>query len=147
MRYLTILPRHKSSKKFKFASAHFAAAPPVAAADTLRPNGAGAITELSTSGCSSNYQCVDEEVSDEAARYIREEAPDLSWIYLQYTDDAGHQYGDSEFFNESVQMADKQVGKIWEAIKSRGDHNEKWMICITTDHGRDAQTGKDHGGP
>ena len=24
--------------------------------------------------------------------------------------------------------------------------NEEWLVIITTDHGRDAQTGKDHGG-
>ena len=65
-RYITILPRHKSGRDYRFASAHFtvAAPPPTSAADTLRPNGNGAITNLANSGCGSNYQCVDEVVSD-----------------------------------------------------------------------------------
>lgn len=90
---------------------------------------------------------IDEAVADEAARYIRENGPDLSWVYLQYTDDMGHRYGDSEKFYDAVRMADKQVGRIWESIKEREKNtDEDWLIVITTDHGRDAQTGKNHGG-
>lgn len=90
---------------------------------------------------------IDEKVSTEAGRYIREEGPDLSWVYLEYTDDMGHAYGDSPQLTDAVKKADLQVGRIWEAIKEREKKfNEQWMILITTDHGRDATTGKDHGG-
>lgn len=42
---------------------------------------------------------------------------------------------------------DDQVGRIWHAVQEREkNHNEKWLVIITTDHGRDADTGKDHGG-
>ena len=42
---------------------------------------------------------------------------------------------------------DAQVGRVWEAIKYREAHyNEEWLIFITTDHRRDEQTGKGHGG-
>ncbi len=65
-RYVTILPRNKSGRDYRFASAHFTAAapPPTSAVDTLRPDGAGAITDLASSGCASNYECVDEVASD-----------------------------------------------------------------------------------
>ena len=33
---------------------------------------------------------IDEQISKDAAEGIRKEAPDLSWVYLWYTDDAGH---------------------------------------------------------
>ncbi|MCB0633610.1 MAG: alkaline phosphatase family protein [Saprospiraceae bacterium] len=89
---------------------------------------------------------IDELVTDEAARTIRESGPDLSWVYLEYTDDMGHAHGDSEEFYQAVRTADAQVGKIWEAIKERKTREEDWMIVITTDHGRDAESGKDHGG-
>jgi hypothetical protein len=37
--------------------------------------------------------------------------------------------------------------KIWQAIKEREKNfNEDWLIVITTDHGRDVETGKHHGG-
>jgi len=92
-------------------------------------------------------QRIDEAVSDEAARIISTEAPDLSWVYLEFTDDMGHKYGDSQQFHDAIMAADKQIGKVWEAIKRRqSEHDEDWLIVITTDHGRDSQTGHHHGG-
>lgn len=89
---------------------------------------------------------IDEAVANEASRYIREHGPDLSWVYLQYTDDMGHRYGDSEQFYEAVHTADNQVGRIWESIKQREKElDEDWLIVITTDHGRDSVSGKHHG--
>ncbi len=89
---------------------------------------------------------IDERVTTEAARYIAERGPDLSWVYLQHTDDAGHAHGDSEAFYTAVQQADARVGRIWDAVKQRQALGEDWMIVVTTDHGRDAPTGKGHGG-
>jgi predicted AlkP superfamily pyrophosphatase or phosphodiesterase len=90
---------------------------------------------------------IDEEVASQAAASIRKEAPDLSWVYLEYTDDMGHRYGDSEKFYDAVKMMDDQVRRLWEAIQYRQrNFNEDWVIYITTDHGRDAKTGNNHGG-
>lgn len=90
---------------------------------------------------------IDEKVSDEAATCLREKAPDLSWVYLEYSDDMGHKYGDSEQFNKALGYVDKQIGKVWDAIEYRKKNfKEDWLIVITTDHGRDAKTGKNHGG-
>jgi hypothetical protein len=90
---------------------------------------------------------IDERVSMEASKCIADKAPDLSWVYLEFTDDMGHMYGDGEKFYNAVQKADAQVGRIWQAIKTReSKFKEEWMIVITTDHGRDAKTGKNHGG-
>lgn len=80
---------------------------------------------------------IDEHVSREAASCIRTDAPDLSWVYLWYTDDAGHHYGNGDVFDHAVEMADKQIGRVWEAVKYRRDHfDEDWMVVVTTDHGR-----------
>jgi hypothetical protein len=90
---------------------------------------------------------IDEQISSEAGRYIVEKGPDLTWVYLEYTDDMGHLYGDSPEFTDAVRKADAQVGRIWNSLQQRmKTYNEEWMIVITTDHGRDAQTGKNHGG-
>lgn len=89
---------------------------------------------------------IDEAVSSEAGRYIGENAPDLSWVYLEYTDDMGHRHGDSDILFDAVQKADNQVKKIWDAIKKRPADKENWLIVITTDHGRDSISGRDHGG-
>ena len=90
---------------------------------------------------------IDESVANKAAEYIQNESPDLSWVYLEYTDDMGHRYGDSKQFYDAVEIMDKQVGRIWQAIQYRmKNFDEDWQIYITTDHGRDAATGKGHGG-
>ncbi|MGV3639347.1 MAG: alkaline phosphatase family protein [Adhaeribacter sp.] len=90
---------------------------------------------------------IDEHVVAEASRYIAAEGPDLSWVYLEYTDDMGHSFGDSEQMYEALKKADVQMGRIWQAIRQRQDrHQEKWLMIVTTDHGRDSQTGKNHGG-
>jgi arylsulfatase A-like enzyme len=90
---------------------------------------------------------IDETVVNAASKIVEKEAPDLSWVYLEYTDDMGHSYGDSPQFYKAVELLDAQIGKIWKAIQYRTKQfNEDWLIIITTDHGRDEKTGKDHGG-
>lgn len=90
---------------------------------------------------------IDDRVAREAAAYIAAEGPDLTWVYLQYTDDVGHAQGESEAFATAVQRADDLVGQLWAAVQRRQSLGEDWMIVVTTDHGRDAVTGKGHGGP
>jgi arylsulfatase A-like enzyme len=59
----------------------------------------------------------------------------------------GHRYGDGPEFYKSIADADVQVGRIWQAIQYRQQNfAEDWLLIITTDHGRDAATGKGHGG-
>jgi len=95
-----------------------------------------------------NYMhLIDEQVADAAAKCIKEKAPDLSWVYLEYTDDMGHRYGDSPQYYEAIEKMDAQVGRIWQAIQYRQKNfKEDWLIFVTTDHGRDEKTGKNHGG-
>jgi predicted AlkP superfamily pyrophosphatase or phosphodiesterase len=89
---------------------------------------------------------IDAIVVEEAARYIREVGPDLSWVYLQHTDDVAHRYGDGPEFTAAVRLMDSQIGAIWASIRERrASHDEGWLLLVTTDHGRDAQTGKEHG--
>jgi predicted AlkP superfamily pyrophosphatase or phosphodiesterase len=90
---------------------------------------------------------IDEAVIAEAAKAIMDKAPDLSWVYLQYTDDVAHRNGDSKQFDNAVMGVDQQLRKIWEAITLREQTSgEDWLIVITTDHGRNPETGKGHGG-
>lgn len=44
---------------------------------------------------------IDEKITDEAVQCIRTNGPDLSWVYLEYTDDMGHKFGDSPEFNKA----------------------------------------------
>lgn len=91
-------------------------------------------------------RAIDEHVSTAAASHIEAQGPDLTWVYLQYTDDAAHARGDGDDFYAAVQQADAQVGRIWEAVQRRQSLGERWMIVVTTDHGRDSVSGRGHGG-
>lgn len=89
---------------------------------------------------------IDERVSEEAAATILQDAPHMSWVYLQYTDDIGHRFGDSPQMDSAVVKADIQVGRMWQAVKKReAEFQEDWLVYIVTDHGRDDK-GFHHGG-
>jgi hypothetical protein len=90
---------------------------------------------------------IDEKVTNVAADHIKNIAPDLSWVYLEFTDDMGHRYGDSKEMQDALQKLDHQIGTLYDAIKYRQKNNkEEWAFFITTDHGRDEKDGKNHGG-
>ena len=90
---------------------------------------------------------IDDAVSRDAARLIESEGPDLSWVYLQYTDDVAHEHGDSPELDRAVIDMDARLSLIWSAVQARQEvFGEDWLIIVTTDHGRDAETGRDHGG-
>lgn len=92
------------------------------------------------------YHLIDEAVADTTAANIRRVAPDLSWVYLEYTDEMGHRHGNSKQMDDAVIKMDKQIGRIWNAIQYRQKNfNEEWQIWITTDHGRE-ENGYHHGG-
>ncbi|OYZ00162.1 MAG: nucleotide pyrophosphatase [Sphingobacteriia bacterium 28-36-52] len=95
-----------------------------------------------------NYtHLIDQYVITKADSTIRFAAPDLSWIYLQHTDDIGHRFGNSPQMEKAIAYLDQQMGTIWDAIQYREQNfKEEWLFIITTDHGRDAVTGKNHGG-
>ena len=89
---------------------------------------------------------IDDAVSREAARLIESEGPGLSWVYLQYTDDVAHEHGDSPELDQAVVETDSRVSLIWSAVQTRQKaFGEDWLIIVTTDHGRDALTGRSHG--
>jgi hypothetical protein len=89
---------------------------------------------------------IDSIVTTAAANSIRKDAPDFSWTYLWYTDDAFHMYGNGQFSDNYVLKTDKLISQIWEAVKYREKNfDEEWMIIVTTDHGR-TENGHGHGG-
>lgn len=96
----------------------------------------------------SNYiKRIDAEVAMAAAKCVYKDGPNLSWVYLQYTDDVGHHHGDSpELFN-SITFQDALVGLIYDSVKQREEEfGEEWLIVAVTDHGRTPITARHHGG-
>lgn len=92
-------------------------------------------------------RAIDERVTDSAAAFIARRAPDLTWVYLQHTDDVAHANGTgTAAFEAAVRDTDARVGRIWSAVQQRAARGEEWLIVVTTDHGRDPDSGKGHGG-
>ena len=89
---------------------------------------------------------IDQQVAQAAAAYLSTQGPDLTWVYLQYTDDMGHKFGRGPAMDAAIQKADAQVGLIWQAIQQRQQKGEDWQLWITTDHGRKEPEAKAHGG-
>lgn len=90
---------------------------------------------------------IDQAVANRAAEYIAKYGPDISWVYLQYTDDMGHKYGDSKQMYDAITFEDALIGQVYQAVEEREKNfNEEWLFVVTTDHGRSAETGKGHGG-
>lgn len=93
-----------------------------------------------------HIQDIDRHVAKEAAECIAKDAPDVSWLYLWYTDDAFHIHGNGKIADASVLEADKMLADVWRAVKQREkQNNEEWLVIVATDHGRD-NTGYSHGG-
>ena len=93
-------------------------------------------------------QAVDLHVTTLAAKTLLESAPDLSWVYLQHTDDIGHRDGDSPSMDFAVRWVAARVSELWGAVQARSQQfvGEDWLVIVTTDHGRTSSNGKGHGG-
>lgn len=90
---------------------------------------------------------IDDTLTTRAINYITDKGPDLTWIYLEFTDDIGHKFGDSPQMDAAVAHADSLIQAVWKAVEHRQAlFQEDWLVIVTTDHGRDEVTGKDHGG-
>lgn len=89
---------------------------------------------------------IDSVVCVEAAKSIRTDAPDLSWVYLEYTDSGYHLKGDGTYSDGYVLKTDELIGKVWDAVQYREKNfDEEWLMIVLTDHGRN-ESGHSHGG-
>lgn len=92
------------------------------------------------------YNVIDDSVINRAAASIKMDAPDLSWVYLEYTDEMGHRHGNGDTMNNAVKLLDDKLKRLWDAMEYRQKNfDEEWQLWITTDHGRE-NNGYHHGG-
>ena len=82
------------------------------------------------SGKQFGWEQTNQMVTDNAIAYISENAPDFAFVYLAWTDEAGHATG---WMNEEYMRA---IDSSWESIQRiRNAFNEEYTIIVTADHG------------
>lgn len=84
---------------------------------------------------------------DKAVNQIIHKGPDFIFDYIVNVDDIAHQEGFGPYYNKAIETADKQLGRLLDAIRKRKQsHTENWLVIVVTDHGRKAPGGYSHGG-
>jgi len=82
----------------------------------------------------------DLEIARLAAEYLSHRLTSFAFIYLGYTDAAGHRYGwMTKGYIEAIENADTAIGRILEAMK-RSEVSENTVFIVTSDHGGHEKT-------
>jgi len=106
------------------------------------------LNESVLQSCQSCDEClaVEPRLVHHFATSLRRAQFGLSWIYLDALDECGHAHGgNSPAYPALVAKVDGWVGTVLEALRSAGIADST-LILIMSDHGRDAATGRSHGG-
>jgi predicted AlkP superfamily pyrophosphatase or phosphodiesterase len=91
------------------------------------------------------YDIADWKVVATAVRRLRRGEVDAAFVYLGWPDVVGHARGTGAAYRAAIEVADRQVGKLLDALRARpGYAEERWLVLIGTDHGRLADG--EHGG-
>ncbi len=124
-RYLTILPRHNSNATtYKFASSEFSSGGGSSGVELLRPNGIGSLAQLSTSGCTDNWECTDEVSNDGNLSYNYQ----TSSSYFEDTyQTENHISGVGTIDSVKIYISCQETspsGRVYSQIRTNGsDHN------------------------
>lgn len=82
----------------------------------------------------------DTEIAEGAASYLSNRSTDFAFVYLGYTDMAGHDYGwMTDSYLKAVSNADAGIGKVLDALRRAGVLEHTFLI-VTSDHGGHEKT-------
>lgn len=85
----------------------------------------------------------DDSIAQESVKFIREQKPNLAFVYFAEPDGAGHSMGwESAEYVAACEKIDSLVGVVWAAVQETFDAKETAVI-FTSDHGG---INKGHGG-
>lgn len=76
------------------------------------------------------YEQTNQQVTEMAVKYLKEKEPDFAFIYLGWTDEAGHASGwMSEEYHRSVRGSWACIRQLMDAV------SEEYAVIVTADHG------------
>ncbi|HEX6683167.1 MAG TPA: alkaline phosphatase family protein [Candidatus Limnocylindrales bacterium] len=92
-----------------------------------------------------DYGAVDEALAADAARVLSTQDISAGFVYLGNPDHVAHHVGTHKEYVDAIEAADRQIGRIVDAIGQRpGFASEEWTFIVVTDHGH--VDGGGHGG-
>ncbi|OKK07681.1 nucleotide pyrophosphatase [Streptomyces sp. CB03234] len=105
----------------------------------------GADAKLVLDGDRDGYVAHDETIAAETESILRNQNPDVLFVYLGNTDVVAHANGTGQKYLDAIAVQDAQLGRMLAAIKARPSYaTERWTVIVTTDHGHVDAGG--HGG-
>ncbi|HET6355089.1 alkaline phosphatase family protein [Streptomyces sp.] len=93
-----------------------------------------------------NYAVNDKVITDQTEDILRNQNPDVLFVYFGETDEMGHSYGAaSQKYLDAIDVQDAYLGRLLAAIQARPSYaTERWTVIVATDHGHVDSGG--HGG-
>ncbi|MER8037096.1 alkaline phosphatase family protein [Streptomyces hydrogenans] len=93
-----------------------------------------------------DYVVNDALITGLTERVLRDQNPDVLFVYFGETDEIGHNYGAAHAkYLDAIAVQDAYLGRLLAAIQARPTRaSERWTVIVTTDHGH--TDGGGHGG-
>ncbi|WP_369144426.1 alkaline phosphatase family protein [Streptomyces sp. R44] len=93
-----------------------------------------------------DYAVNDLLITDITEDVLRNQNPDVLFVYFGETDEIGHTYGAaSQKYLDAIDVQDGYLGRLLAAIQARPSYaTERWTVIVATDHGHTDAGG--HGG-
>ncbi|MFB7517907.1 alkaline phosphatase family protein [Streptomyces sp. NPDC056144] len=93
-----------------------------------------------------NYAVNDLVITEATEDVLRNQNPDVLFVYFGETDEIGHGYGAaSPKYLDAIDVQDAYLGRLLAAIQARPSYaTERWTVIVATDHGH--TDGGGHGG-
>ncbi|MFD0368734.1 alkaline phosphatase family protein [Streptomyces sp. NPDC059071] len=84
-----------------------------------------------------NYAVNDLLITDITEDVLRNQNPDVLFVYFGETDEVGHNSGaGSQAYLDAIDVQDGYLGRLLTAIKARPSYAaERWTVIVATDHG------------
>ncbi|WP_282695535.1 alkaline phosphatase family protein [Streptomyces sp. CC208A] len=113
--------------------------------DTYGTVTAGADAKLVLDGDRDGYVGHDETITATSVSVLRDQNPDVAFVYLGNTDVVAHSSGTGQKYLDAIAVQDAQLGRMIAAVEARPTYAaERWTVIVCTDHGH-VNTGG-HGG-
>jgi hypothetical protein len=87
----------------------------------------------------------DEAVTNKVIEVINTTRADFIFAHLDDPDHYGHSLCFGSAYQNSIQAADAQVGRMMATVNAKIAQGEDWLVLVTTDHGRTPVVGCNHG--